>query len=42
VFTPLAELNLLSPTIQKVLTEFHEIVLEKNILYIQIKDKVSV
>ena len=42
VFTPLAELNLLSPTIQKVLTEFHEIVLEKNILYIQTKDKVSV
>ena len=42
VFAPLAELNLLSPSVQKALTDFHEIVLEKNTLYIKIKDKFSV
>ena len=42
VFTPLAELNLLNQKSQSALTDFHEIVLEKNTLYIRIKDNLSV
>ena len=38
IFTPIVELNLLGPRNQKALTEFHEIVLEENMLRIKIKE----